>query len=77
MTHGPCWRSGTVLEFLGPPQERPGAQGRNAAPSGGGKGEPAPVTHDHHWECFQGTPKTPTPSRPFTRRGRLVQRLRR
>ena len=39
-TRWPCCRSGTVLEFHGPPRERAGAQGRNAAPSGGGEGEP-------------------------------------
>src|SRR5437764_1675270 len=41
---GPCWRSGTVLEFHGPPQDRAGAQGAQRAPRCGEKGEPAPVT---------------------------------
>src|SRR5689334_14506127 len=47
ITREPCWRSCTVLECHGPPQDRAGAQGAQRAPSDGEKGEPAPVTHDH------------------------------
>ena len=45
-----------------------GAQGRNAAPGGGGRGSRTSAGHSDHTGGAQCPPSTPTPSYPFSRR---------
>ena len=67
VTHWPCWRSCTVLEFHGPPRDRAGAQGRRrSAERRRERGSQRRSLDDHHG-ARSGAPRRDTVP-PFTRR---------